>query len=566
MGAARHARARVTRTARTQRVVVLAAAVWLATLPSLTAQAPKPVSFAASASKQAFVRASAETITAAQLKASLSFVASDEMEGRADPSRGLDITAQFLAASLAHLGAKPAGDDGTYLQRIALRKDRVVADGTTVELGAAKFACGKDFFASPTPGSITAPMVFAADGWFVKAKTVDPYQGMDPTGKIVVLTSGGLPPGVTFNDLNGKQGEDWISPAAYARQKGAVAIVQLQSLLTQANPDTMERLRRSAEDGRYYVEKLSRPAEQLPTITANLSLAQAIFNGQKVSARSVLMSFPEGGPAVKPFELTPDKTITITVKTAFDTTYTQNVVAIVEGSDPVLKDEYVAIGAHYDHVGTMKGAGDTVYNGADDDGSGTVAMLAMAEALRKAPHPPKRSVLFVWHMGEEMGMWGSRYFTTYPTVRLDRVVAQLNIDMIGRSRPAGDTNPRNRDLSGPNELYVIGSKMMSDELGALSEAVNDSYLKLAFNYKYDDPKDPEQFFYRSDHIHYATRGVPIIFYFTGVHADYHGLGDEVSKIDFPKFEKITRTIYLTLWELCEMKTRPKVDRKVSGER
>ncbi len=124
-------------------------------------------------------------------------------------------------------------------------------------------------------------------------------------------------------------------------------------------------------------------------------------------------------------------------------------------------------------------------------------------------------------MGEEMGLWGSEYFTRFPTVPIEKIVAQLNIDMIGRSRAAGDSNPRNKDLSGPNEVYVIGSKMMSTELGALSEAVNDAFLKLAYNYKYDDPKDPERFFYRSDHIHYARKGIPIIFYFTGVHADYH---------------------------------------------
>ncbi len=132
--------------------------------------------------------------------------------------------------------------------------------------------------------------------------------------------------------------------------------------------------------------------------------------------------------------------------------------------------------------------------------------------------------------------------------------------MIGRSKAIGDTDARDRDLTGPDELYVIGSKMMSTELGALSEAVNASYLKLSFNYKYDDPKDPEKFFYRSDHINYARKNVPIIFYFTGVHADYHQPGDEVSKIDFGKYEKIARTIYVTMWEIGEMKTRPKVDK------
>jgi Zn-dependent M28 family amino/carboxypeptidase len=135
--------------------------------------------------------------------------------------------------------------------------------------------------------------------------------------------------------------------------------------------------------------------------------------------------------------------------------------------------------------------------------------------------------------------------------------------MIGRSKPAGDTDARDKDLSGPNEVYVIGSKLMSTALGELSEAVNAGYQKLSFNYKYDDPKDPQQFFYRSDHINYARKNIPIIFYFTGVHADYHQPGDEVSKIDFAKYEKITRTIYATMWEIAEMKTRPKVNKPLS---
>src|SRR5262249_39696753 len=162
------------------------------------------------------------------------------------------------------------------------------------------------------------------------------------------------------------------------------------------------------------------------------------------------------------------------------------------------------------------------------DGSGTTAILAMAEAFAHGPRP-KRSLLFVWHCGEEKGLWGSTYFTRFPTLPLDRVVAQLNIDMIGRSRLPDDKNPANGSLSGPNEIYVIGSKMMSTELGELSERVNQGYLHLTFNYRYDDPNDPNRFFFRSDHYNYAQKGIPIIFYFDGVHADYHRPSDSVEK-------------------------------------
>jgi Zn-dependent M28 family amino/carboxypeptidase len=242
---------------------------------------------------------------------------------------------------------------------------------------------------------------------------------------------------------------------------------------------------------------------------------------------------------------------------------TQNVVAIFEGSDPVLKNEYVALGAHYDHVGVGAPVrGDAIYNGADDDGSGTTALLSMAEALANASVRPRRSVLFVWHAGEEKGLWGSRYFTDNPTVPLANIVTQLNIDMIGRSKLVGDTNPLNRELSGAHEIYVIGSRMMSTELGQLVEDVNKQYLNLTYDYRYDDPADPNRFFFRSDHYNYARKGVPIVFFFDGEHEDYHKPGDSVDKIDFDKMERVARTIYLTLWEVANRPARVKVDKQM----
>src|SRR6185436_1399035 len=154
--------------------------------------------------------------------------------------------------------------------------------------------------------------------------------------------------------------------------------------------------------------------------------------------------------------------------------WTQNVVAIWEGRDPVLKNEIVAIGAHYDHVGMNPNAPgpDKIWNGADDDGSGTVAVLSIAEALANAQKRPKRSVLFVWHCGEEKGLWGSEYFNKFPTVDIKSVIAQLNIDMIGRSRKADDANPKNKDLSGESAIFVIGKDMMSSTLGSIVDATN----------------------------------------------------------------------------------------------
>ena len=144
-------------------------------------------------------------------------------------------------------------------------------------------------------------------------------------------------------------------------------------------------------------------------------------------------------------------------------------------------------------------------------------------------------------------------------------MTQINIDMIGRSKKEGDTNPRNKELSGPNEIYVIGSKMMSTELGDLTEAVNKQYLNITYDYRYDDPNDPNRFFFRSDHYNYARKGIPIVFFFDGEHEDYHRPGDSVDKIDFQKMEKVARTVYMMLWEIANRPTRPKVDKQLPAQ-
>lgn len=189
----------------------------------------------------------------------------------------------------------------------------------------------------------------------------------------------------------------------------------------------------------------------------------------------------------------------------------------------------------------------------------------MAEALVRGSVRTRRSWIFVWHAGEEKGLWGSRYFVEHPTVPLDKIVVQLNVDMIGRSRKPGDPAGTNSVLTGPNETYVIGSKMMSSALGTLSERVNKDYLDVSFNYKYDEPSDPNRFFFRSDHYNYAKKGIPIIFYFSGVHADYHRASDEIAAIDFTKLERMTRTIYATAYAVADLPARPAVDRKLPAQ-
>lgn len=538
----------------------LLASLLVTTFPATYAQRAAENSKKPAASSVTTQRA-VDTITANQIRDYLTFIASDEMEGRDTPSRGLDLAAKFLATHLARWGFKPAGDEGSFFQRIDLRRDRADGGQTKVEYFGRTLTAGTDFLPAGGSGNVSGGLVFAGNGWLVKSKDIDAYKGIDPTGKIAVIfgSPNSLPRGIARAEL-GKQGEQYMNPSDYARSKGVVGLVYVADFQYLANWQRNRRL--VMERGSTVVVKFSpQGSSPLPAIVVSPEIANSIFAGERQTATGIFnASYGTAQPT--PFVMNEQKKITMNVTSNTEIVPTQNVIAVWEGSDPVLKSEYVALGAHYDHVGSgcPPVGNDTICNGADDDGSGTTALLGMAEALAKAPARPKRSILFVWHTGEEKGLWGSRYFTEFPTVPLNQIVAQVNLDMIGRSKKEGDTNPRNRELTGPDSIYLIGSTMMSTELGELVNTVNKSYLNLNYDTKYDDPADPNRFFFRSDHYNYARKGIPIIFYFDGVHEDYHRPGDTADKIDYQKMEKVTRTIYMTTWEIANRPTRLKVDK------
>jgi hypothetical protein len=347
-------------------------------------------------------RKMANAVTADQLRHYLYFVASDEMEGRDTPSRGLDITAKFIGYNLSRWGFKPAGDDGTYYQKIGLTRESLDPAQTTMEIGGQSYTFGDDFFRVRGNGSVSGPVVFARDGWLVKSKGIDAYAGVDVAGKVVVLYSPMFsqqtiiprPAGVTDDDLKGEVGVDWASPLEYAKKKGAAAVIviappQLQGMWGQ--------LRNFLGRGSMQPDKLrdapTATGPNPPAFLVSEKVGDAIFAGE-TGNKTAAASFET------------KKTAKLNAAGKTEHLMTQNVVAIWEGSDPVLKNEMVAIGAHYDHVGMNPNAPgpDKIWNGADDDGSGTVAVLSIAEALAKAPKRPKRSVLFVWHAGEEKGL------------------------------------------------------------------------------------------------------------------------------------------------------------------
>ncbi len=228
----------------------------------------------------------------------------------------------------------------------------------------------------------------------------------------------------------------------------------------------------------------------------------------------------------------------------------QNVVAFIEGSEK--PDEIIVISAHYDHVGTRGGE---IYNGADDDGSGTVALLEIAKAFQKAVKNgkgPKRSILILHVTGEEIGLYGSKYYTENPLFPLANTVVNLNVDMIGRIGSEKEGND--------NYVYLIGSDKLSQELHDLSEDVNEKYMQLELDYTYNDDNDPNRFYYRSDHYNFAKNNIPVIFYFNGTHADYHKPTDTPDKIEYDLLAKRTQLIFLTAWEVANREGRIKADK------
>jgi hypothetical protein len=243
--------------------------------------------------------------------------------------------------------------------------------------------------------------------------------------------------------------------------------------------------------------------------------------------------------------------LTAKLNTQEEVLKSSNVLAYIPGSDPILAKEVVVLTAHYDHIGIDKGV---VYNGADDDGTGTVALLEIAEAFMAAKrdgNAPRRSILIMTVSGEEKGLLGSSYYVNHPIVPLEKTIADLNIDMIGRNDIAHEKES--------NYIYIIGSNMLSTDLHNVNEKANERYTQLKLDYKFNSKEDPNQFYYRSDHYNFAKNNIPSIFYFSGVHEDYHQPTDDIEKINFAKVEKVARLVFSTAWLLANGNQRPALD-------
>jgi hypothetical protein len=470
-------------------------------------------------------------ITAADLRERLEIVAHDSMQGREVGTPGMARATSYLVRELQRLGLRPAGDDGTYLDRVDLVRTQVRFDATLngAPLGPADIIPVSNLVEGLPEGARTQGQGRLMYGGYIVDPGVNPDIDLTPemlAGNVLILRFGAAPGASAASRPR-------FDPVALLSQGSP-----LQAVILVAEGDLSD----FWEYG-----------------------GQLIRNGA-VARPSAAQAPPGTGPMV--FLVTPDAAshlIGQPLETAqprsdlgefrFDVRRTtapieaSNVVAVLPGGDPARAGQYVAIGAHHDHDGVGAAVdGDSIFNGADDDGTGTVAMLEIAERLAALPagERPARSVLFVWHTAEEKGLLGSQSFTDNPTVPRDSIVAQLNMDMIGRNSP--------------DSLYLVGSRRLSTELGAAVEAVNAAQPRpFLLDYSLDVPNHPERIYCRSDHYNYARFGIPVTFFTTGLHAQYHEVTDEVELIDFEKLTRVTRLINDVAFEVSHRPARPVVD-------
>ena len=495
------------------------------------------------------------SISASDLKKHLSFLASDELGGRFTFSPSNRIAARYIASQLESYGYRGAARGGSFFQKVPLQytspdpsNSRIMFHSGGEKL---EFKYGDGFISTGGVNTdISGALVFVGYGISSPKNKHDDYAGLDVKGKIVVIVNGF--PSSLKDAIVGAEESDADAALAHGAV-GAITILSAPAMLQWNELRLL--LTRTERLG--LPSRAARSGRILPAVTAGPDLIKAIAKAMGKDSAYLMTS----GKPLQPMALatTADIKVKTTVKEAPPA---QNVAGVLEGSDPKLKDQYIVFSAHYDHL--MSSDSGEVYNGADDDGSGTVSVLEIAQAFAAGPRP-KRSILVIFHTGEELGLFGSEFNTDYdPVVPLEKLVADFNIDMIGRTRRESDTDPRDRDLTDKDSVYVIGADKLSTELNKLSEETNADTARLKFDYKYNDENHPEQFYYRSDHYNYAKHGVPIIFYFTGVHRDYHKTTDDVDKIDFEKMERITRMIFALGWRVANLDHRLVVDKKPSG--
>lgn len=458
----------------------------------------------------------AKAITADDLKKHLYIVAGKEMEGRETATPGQKNAATYIENEFKSLGLSP-GNNGNYQLHYPVYQDSLL--NTSIVVNGKTFSLDKDFSVNIAQDNNStyrfSEVVFVGNG--SSDSTSDDYKGLDVHGKAVLLVAGqqaGM----------GRAGfAAQLARIDAAQRNGAMAVL----VISQGFP----RSQKTNAKGNMYLnayQKAVRPNQ----FQVSENIAKEIMGDDYEKAKA---------GALQPKIYSADLTLSFSKST--NTLESSDVLGVLEGTD--LKDEYLFVTAHYDHLGKRDSL---IYYGADDDGSGTVSVLEIAKAFEKAKADgkgPRRTIVFMTVSGEEKGLWGSQYYTEHPVFPLAKTTADLNIDMIGRidaTRKQGDST---------NYVYVVGDDKISTDLKTISEATNKKYTKLELDYKFNDPKDPNRIYFRSDHFNFARRGVPIIFYYDGMlGADYHRPTDTPDKIYYELLAKRAQLVFYTAWEMA----------------
>jgi len=487
----------------------------------------------------------AEIVNAKLAKKHLSIIASDAYEGRETGKPGAEKAANYIANEFESLGLQPIVN-GSYFLKVPIVTHVLK---TSFSVNNQVFLHRQDFYAGRADYDKS---VNTSDILFVGYGTEEEIGNTDLTGKILLWINEDKPVAgkTTDTTLGGNPARGAVSKNL--RSKNPAVILAVSG----AADALLKRIKgRTPSIGMAIKKDNSTPVGQTDGFFwVTTQLADQLLKSSGKTYRELKSACANGVISAQ--------TVKADVKLSYYTEYNDvkavDVLGYLPGSDPKLKDETLVISAHYDHIGLEPEdtKGDRINNGADDDGSGTTAIMSIARAFSRAKkdgHGPRRSILFLGNVGEEKGLLGSEYYTDHPVIPLASTIADINIDMIGR---IGDEYKGKADSA--NYVYVVGSGMLSTDLHNAGENANKTYTNLVLDYKYDDPKDPNDVYHRSDHYNFAKHGVPIIFYYNGEHPDYHGVGDEVSKINFPLLAKRARLAFYTAWDLVNADKRPVV--------
>lgn len=470
----------------------------------------------------------AKTITEDDLHDYLSVLSSDALQGRETGEKGQKMAAAYIAAHFQELGLSGPVKNGRnfgYYQPVKLYS--AIPGEIYVKTKSGTHANFEDIIyygQSQTTEEVGTDIVFVGAG------TEEDFKSVDVKDKAVLA--------VVDNP------RAWRGPAENAKKYEAGMLFIVNMKTDEEFEEYKAQLKHYLSGGRLAVEKPTFESKPSGVFFIKPSAGAAIF---KKDFDQLTAAMADGGKGIKQIK---NGKVSFSIKQNVQEVETENVLGYLEGTD--LKDELVVLTAHYDHVGMN---GEEVYNGADDDGSGTSAVMEIAEAFVKAKNEgngPRRSMLFMLVTGEEKGLLGSEYYASNPVFPLKNTIVDLNIDMIGR------IDPEHKD--DPNYIYLVGSDRLSTELHEISEKVNDTFSQLELDYTYNDEGHPDRIYYRSDHWNFAKNNVPIIFYFNGVHEDYHKPTDTIDKINFDMLTKRAKLVYYTAWVLANRDERPVVDK------